>query len=297
MKRIISLLLSILLLVSLCACGKDETENSSEPEAITEEITSVEPEEAVMDEPEEPTTTATAQLIVNSSSDDTETNISIFPLYNERSNSAWYHFVIESEEDEIPIRVLIESQWGREDKTEEDFLVESDEMKTVKPNEWISGTFDLMDSNLYFYRITLYYGETTQILSTVTIYTPDERALYESSDIRNAEPKFHAYNELTEEEQELYEKCEYAVFDYADINHYTSISSFRAWQWENSLYLFIEFTKPVGRLWFAIDMNDYTKYVAHFDSDYIMPEGAGRAENNVLFDYYYFIRALNEHFE
>lgn len=44
-------------------------------------------------------------------------------------------------------------------------------------------------------------------------------------------------------------------------------------------------------------MNDYTKYVAHFDSDYIMPEGAGRAENNVLFDYYYFIRALNEHFE
>ena len=161
-----------------------------------------------MDEPEEPTTTATAQLIVNSSSDDTETNISIFPLYNERSNSAWYHFVIESEEDEIPIRVLIESQWGREDKTEEDFLVEADEMKTVKPNEWISGTFDLMDSNLYFYRITLYYGETTQILSTVTIYTPDERTLYESSDIRNADPKFHAYNELTEEDQELYEKCE-----------------------------------------------------------------------------------------
>lgn len=297
MKRIMSLLLSMLLLMSLCACGKDGTENSSEPETTTEEITSVEPEEAVLEEPEEPTTTATAQLIVNSASNDTETNISIFPLYDERSSGAWYHFMIESEDDEIPIRVLIESQWGRDDKTEEDFQVESDELMTVKPNEWISGMFDLMDSNLYFYRVTLYYGETTQILSTTTIYTPDEDAIYALSDIRNAEPKFHAYNELTEEEQELYEKCEYAVFDYAEINHYSAIASFRAWQWENSLYLYIEFSKPIGRLWFAIDMDDYTKYVAHFDADYIMPEGAGRSENNVLFDYYYFIKALNEHFE
>ena len=77
MKKTIALILCAIMLLSLCACGKAETENSSEPEAITEEITSVEPEEAVMDEPEEPTTTATAQLIVNSSSDDTETNISM----------------------------------------------------------------------------------------------------------------------------------------------------------------------------------------------------------------------------
>lgn len=261
MKKFLSLLLTLVMCISLVACGGSSDSKTTKKVKIE-----------------------SCDLTVNTSQDDINDGLSIYNQTRDSVNQLYIHYNVKSEESTVIARLKIESQWGRNETTEEDFTVESDELLELESGVWKTKTIR-MASNLYFWRITLYNGESDEILATKTIYTPYENAKYTS--VSNSEPKFHSFTQLESKEQELYDlSCE-AIIDYASVNHYEKFDYiYNAWDDGSKVYLCVQYKKPSKMIWFAID-KDTKKYVAHFNSDGIIPEGAGTAENNVLNDYFY----------
>lgn len=267
MKKIISMLLIFVLALSLCACGDTVTE-----ENVAEENLKIE----------------SCDLTVNTSQSDTVDGTSIYNQTTDNISRIYVHYKIKCNKPVADIRLKIESQWGRNEKTEEDFSVESDEILTAENDVWNTKSITLA-SNLYYWRITIYNGESEEILATKTIYTPYEQA--QQTTVVSTEPEFHSFSELTESEKELYDlSCE-AIIDYATTNHYEKFEHiFEAWSDESKVYLAVEYKKPYQMIWFAID-KETKEYIAHSNSGGIIPDGVGTADNNVLHDYFY----VNKH--
>lgn len=287
MKKTLTFILALCLCVGLCACGGN-SEPSSEPTNEHEEATTPTEPEVVIPE---------VQMIINDSSEDTTNALRIFPVNRSYDQwTAYAHYFVKSEKDTETIRIKLEEQWGRNEKTEGDFEVESDNIIEVETNKWLTFPFSISASNLYFYRLTIYYGEQENVLATRTIYTPYKKAFYDESSFNDSAPKFHPINGLLDDEQTFVDSCQYAVVDYAKTNHYTSVNSITGWQAETKLYLHVEYKGAGGyeTIWFAIRNDNPESYVAHFNSDGIIPDNEGTAEQNVLNDYYYVEKALTE---
>lgn len=283
MKRVIAIFLVLFLCIGLCACANEIT-----PE-ITEDHTTLE-----ITEPD--TVLPEVQMIINSNEENTTTDLRVFPSIKYSDLwTAYAHYYVTSENPTEVIRIKLETQWGREEKTEGDFEVESDELVEVETNKWLTFPFSISASNLYFYRLTMYYGEHEEVLATKTIYTPYENPFYNESSFSNTAPKFHPINGLLDNEQVFFDNCQYAVVDYAKINHYSNVVSIIGWQAENYLYLGVEYGAAGGYeyIWFAIKNNNPESYVAHFNDEGIIPDNEGTAEQNVLHDYFYVTKALN----
>lgn len=283
MKKLFILVLILAVCLSLCACTNDITPENAEDHttlAITEP-------DVVFPE---------VQMIINSNKENTTTELRVFPStkYSDL-RTAYAHYYVTSENPTEIIRIKLEEQWGREEKTEGDFEIESDELVEVETNKWLTFPFSISASNLYFYRLTMYYGEHEEVLATKTIYTPYEKPFYNESSFGDAAPKFHPINGLLDNEQVFFDNCQYAVVDYAKINHYSNVVSIIGWQAENYLYLCVEYGSAGGyeSIWFAIKNDNPEAYVAHIDYEGIIPDDEGTAEQNVLFDYFYVVKALN----
>ena len=167
----------------------------------------------------------TVRLVINDSKTDTDSQVRTFLKDYMISAEMQIHILVEQETDEeVPIRILTESQWGTDGTTEADFSIESDEIKTVRSNRWYTENLNDTSSNLYFWRITVYYGETSQILATRTVYTPFKGKVYSEDSIRDDQPEFHPYAELTEEEQYCLDLIKPAILDYGRKNHYACLA-------------------------------------------------------------------------
>ena len=198
MKKIIALMLCAVMLLALCACEKSEEAPDTDDSVLTIEEAPVDntAKNKVVDEAQDENALlqssdefkATAQIIVNDSEEDTTTNTKIFPIEEERALVNYYiHYYIECDQEELPVRILFE---GKDydsidncDEAEEFFTVEWDALNSepVKANTW--NTVPIGFFPKLFYRITLYYGETSQVLATTTIYTPYEVPIYASEPI------------------------------------------------------------------------------------------------------------------
>ena len=278
MKKVVSIVLLFCLCIGICACA-------AKPKVTEPEVT--EPEIVFPN----------VQMVINNSKNNTKKDLRIFPAnrsYDQQT--AYAHFYVQSENPKETIRIKLEAQSGRNEKTEEDFKVLSDELVDVDTNQWLIFYISITASNLYFYRLTMYYGEHEEVLITKTIYTPYTEPYYNESSFSDTAPKFHPINGLLEKEQAFFNKCRYAVVDYAKTNHYSAVISMIGWQAETRLYLFVEYQGAGGSevIWFSIKNDDLESYVAHFNSTGVIPKGEGTAEQNVLHDYYYVELALTE---
>ena len=170
MKKIICLALVAILTVICCACGA-----SSDEEAV------VETTEKVVEAP-------VMQMVINTSAEDTTTSKRTF---HQDEGTVIVHYYIESENPEETIRIKVEDQWGADGQTNEDFKVDSDEIKTVETNTWGKHYIHKNGSNLYFYRITFYYGETDVVMNTATIYRPYDKVYYTEDNFSDTAPEYH----------------------------------------------------------------------------------------------------------
>ena len=266
MKKFISVLLLTSMLLVLCAC--ELTPENSVPAAIP-----------------------TVSLAINGNQYDFYHN-RIFPTYSNRSFNAYAHIFVESEKPQETIRVKIESQWGQDEDPSEDFKVVSDEIMTVDTNQWTGTSFNVFASNLYFYRVTVYYGEEDIMLASKTIYTPYEYSRHE--DFTETAPAFHPYG-MNEYEQTLYDNCQYAIINYAKIFGYRSISSLTAFQTSSHLYIGVDYsgTGTLKTAWFAVNLANTSSYkVGNYISE-VIPDNISDYFN-VLDDYFYVEKALCE---
>ena len=268
MKKIICALLVFSVLMSLCGCNAPNDEKVEKKVEIE-----------------------SCNLTVNTSQTDTDDGASVYNQTRDNINELYIHYNVKCEEPTVNVRLKIESQWGRNETTEEDFAVESDEILELESDVWQTERIR-MASNLYFWRITLYNGESDEILATKTVYTPYENEKYSS--VSNSEPKFHSLTTLDEKEQEVYDLSFEAIIDYANVNHHEKFDYiYQAWDDGSKLYLCVQYKKPSKMIWFSID-KDTKKYLSHFDSDGIIPNGVGTAENAVLQDYFYVNKKISE---
>lgn len=281
MRKIICLSLSVILLVLCCACGN--TNATVEDETIVSTT--------------EPVVVPTVKMVVNASEDDTTTSIRVFPVSDDRDD-VYVHYYIESQKPEEMIRIKVEDRWGMDEMPKEDFKVDSDKIIAVETNKWHSRRISCSASNLYFYRVTLYYGEQNEVLGTATIYTPYETPVYDEEDFNDDAPAFHHIEELTTEEQAFFDLCNGLVADYAKNNGFTKVNSIKAWQGEDAMYLYVEY-KGGGykTVWFSISNENPNSWRASEDVDVIVPDGEGTASQAVLEDYYYVEQALSKAME
>lgn len=236
-------------------------------------------------------------LIINDSAEDTSTDIRIFQTQRNRNRIAYAHYCVYSENETEILRIKLEKQLGMDEKTSSDFKVESDELIEVETNQALTFSFYINASNIYFYRITFYYGEHEDVLATETIYTPYEKEFYNESSFSDVAPEFHPLNSLLEKEQVFFDNCQFAVIDYAKKNHYKSISSIIGWQAKDYLYLLVEYnsgSQGAVPVCFSIKSDDTESYVAGSLGGNVIPDGEGTSEQNVLEDYFYVEKALNE---
>lgn len=312
MKKIIALMLCAVMLLALCACEKSEEAPDTDDSVLTIEEAPVDntAKNKVVDEAQDENALlqssdefkATAQIIVNDSEEDTTTNTKIFPIEEERALVNYYiHYYIECDQEELPVRILFE---GKDydsidncDEAEEFFTVEWDALNSepVKANTW--NTVPIGFFPKLFYRITLYYGETSQVLATTTIYTPYEVPIYASEPIPDEVPEFHPYSGLNDEEQALLDKTEYAIFDYAKANSYSGVDFITVAETDKNLYLIVIYSRPLQQVCFRISVADDTDYEADDNFDYIMskePESAGKEG---LRDYYYYRKEIKRLFK
>lgn len=269
MKKILATILALSLCIGLCACG-GESRTKPAPEV---------------------------QMIINGHRENTIVNVRIFPTDRDYDQwTAYAHYFVKSENDKEILRFKLEHQWGLNEKTQRDFEVESDEMMEVETNKWLVFPFSISATNLYFYRLTVYYGEQEEVLVTKTIYTPYKKAFYNESSFSDSAPEYHHINVLQDREQGFFDSCQYAVVDYAKTNHYSKINSITGWQAKTTLYLCVEYADAGGyeTIWFAIKNDNPEKYVAHSNYSTIVPKGEGTTDQNVLKDYYYVEKALNK---
>lgn len=287
MKKTLAFILALCLCVGLCACGgnsEPSTEPTLESTTIPEETTTPTEPEVVIPE---------VQMIINDSSEDTTNELRIFPANRSYDQwTAYAHYFVKSEKDTETIRIKLESQWGDDERVEEDFAVRSDELIDVDTNQWLTFGFSISASNLYFYRVTIYYGDTEELLATKTIYTPYEKAFYGESDFRDTPPTYHPMNGLLEKEQVFFDNCQYAVVDCAKKRHYSAVNSIFCWQTDTHLYMDVEYKATNGyeSVRIVIPLNDLENYIATSSWD-VIPDYLS-VEHVVLDDYYYVERAL-----
>ena len=231
------------------------------------------------------------ELIINDSKDDTVNSINVFPKCRDRGYSAFAHIKVNTDIDNPCMRVVIEKQWGSDDEVKEDFRVESDEMKPMYANKWQEKSFSVSASNLYFYRVTVYYGDSGEALATKTIYTPYEELHYGEDDIPVEPPAFHPYNGLNELDMPVYEACHLPLTDFANAAHYTSVIYMSAWGTQDKMLVFAEFknSSTSDAYWFAINNNNYEVY-----SDLDDVPVSDRSDDSLFhdIDYYYVEQAI-----
>ena len=252
-------------------------------------------------QPEAAPIEATTRLVINNAKDDTETDIRIFPIEEERNSQLYLHYYIDSSVAEVPIRLLIESRgcsrWAEPDIASDYYTVMSDTLLTdpVQTNTWNVRSSWIRDD--LFYRFTLYNGETSQVLATATIYTPCEDPIYAADPIAQDAPPFHPLTGLNEAEQAVLDRCGYAIFDYADRHFYTGVYSVSAWSGICSsgeyLEMLVEYEQKT--IWFWIAPDDPTSYQAGKDLVDEFPDGTGSVEDNILLDDYYFTPYVDEY--
>ena len=190
LKKII--LAFALLAVMLCITGCDE--NFDEPGSGYNEAFG------------EPIVT----LIINDSKKNAEEDIQIFDNLSERERFAYLHYYIEGEAPKYDLRIRTEICRGEDDyNIGEEFKTLSDEMVTEKSGKWQHKDLFLATEDIYFYRVTIYHGDSEKILASKTIYTPKEEQIY--SEVLQDVPEYRLIG-LTEEEQIFYDLCSYTVF-------------------------------------------------------------------------------------
>lgn len=262
MKKII--LFFTLLAVMFCITGCDE--NFDEPGSGYDEAFG------------EPIVT----LIINDSKKKAEEDIQIFDNLSERERFAYLHYFIEGEAPKYDLRIRTEICRGEEFKTL------SDEMVTEKSEKWQRKDLFLATADIYFYRVTIYHGDSEKILASKTIYTPKEEQIY--SEVLQDVPEYRPIG-LTEEEQIFYDLCSYTVFDYAKTNEYSKINDIEGYFSADGtkLYLEVVFRAPWSK-YFEINVNDPTDYSVSdepFDTEGL---------ENALSDYYYIIEEFDNKF-
>ena len=286
MTKIISMLLVICLLATLSACAETDQSEQTEPTVITDPT-----------EPTEELVVPEVDLLINLDSNDTQTHMRVFP--SNRTSSQEYarvHIYVHSEKEVETIRLKLERKYGTAERVEGDFVTGADLFYEIPANEWYDLRFKISPANVYFYRITLYYGEHEILLDSKTIYTPYMTAVYSESDFDDTPPEFRPMNGLIGEEQELYDACQYAINDYAALDYYLKVKSISAWKTEQYLYLKVEYevTDGTETVWFAIRSDDYQNYTASTSANGIVPNEVMTKENNALADYFYVNRALTD---
>jgi hypothetical protein len=276
MKKLISILLCGVLVFSLSSCGKTETEDPKieSTTAVVEEIPDV-------------------KMVINASEDDTTTSIRVFRQKDRVSPIA--HYYIESNKPTESIRVKTESQWGSDDQTKEAFKVESDKVTEVETNKWHTFYIGNSASNLYFHRVTLYYGETDVMLCSKTVYTPYDEIFYSEDDFTDDPPQYHPISGVEGEEARIFDLCEYALVDYAKTNHFNEVRSIEAWETPDKLILYVGYSvnSRYNTIWFSINKTDPYKYIASTNAESVANEGEGTREENINLDFYYIINEIN----
>lgn len=281
MKKIIAMLLLVGLLLTLCACGSTDQGGNSTPENPTEPT-----EELVVPE---------VKLLINLNQNDTENHLRVFPANRTGSQEyARIHIYVESEKGTEPIRLKLEQKYGKDDLASGDFVVGADKIYDIPTNEWYNIRTSVNSSTLCFLRITLYYGEHELLLDSKTIYTPYANPQYTESDFDDTPPVYRPMEGMNDEEQALFDKCQFAITDYAKSAYYLNVKSMEAWQGNDRLYLHVvyEVTDGTEEVWFTINNADPTKYGSDSAMENIIPKDEGTDEQIVLADYFYVRRAL-----
>lgn len=270
MKRV--LLFFLLAVLIFCLAGCDEGEPSDKPleENSVPEIT----------------------LVINDSKKNTGNDIQIFDNLSERERFAYLHYFIEGESPEYDLRIRTEICRGEDDyNVGEDFITLSDEMVTEKSGKWHHEDMFFATADIYFYRVTIYYGDSEKILASKTVYTPKEERVY--SEVLQNVPEYRPI-ELTEKERDFYNLCSFAIFDYAKVNEYSDINDIKGYFSADGtkLYLEVVFRAPWSE-YFEINVNDPKDY----SIEYVFEDfTAGKEEEKpkpVLSDYYYLLKALS----
>lgn len=284
MKRILASILLLCLLATLCACGatehQDPTVASTNPTEPTEEL--VIPE---------------VKLIINLDQNDTENHLRVFPANRTGSQEyARIHIYVESEKETEQIRQKLERKYGKDDLAWGDFVVGADKIYDIPANEWYNIRTSVNSSSLCFVRITLYYGEHEILLDSKTIYTPYTNPQYTESDFDDTPPAYRPMEGMNDEEQALFDKCQFAVTDYAASSYYLSVKSFEAWQGSERLYVNVvyEVTDGTEEVWFTISNADPTKYGSDSSAENVVPQGEGTDDQIALADFFYVRQALTK---
>ncbi|MBE6959862.1 MAG: hypothetical protein E7448_03960 [Ruminococcaceae bacterium] len=283
MKRIFAMILLVGVLLTLCACGSTDQQEPSEPQNPTE--------------PTEEIVVPQVDLKINLEKEDTETHLRVFPANRTSSQQyAYVHVAVNGEKEREMIRFKLERQKGQNEQVEGDFEVLQDRLINMPGNGGYWIRFLITDADVYFYRITLYYGEHEILLASKTIYTPYQNAYYDDSNFADVPPEFHPMTGLNDEEQEFFDKCKYAVLDYCASSYYVGVNHLEAWQGEQSLYLQIELqvTDGTEEVWFAISHSNSESYIAGTSRDGIVPEGEATKDQIMRKNYFYVMQALSE---
>ena len=261
LKKIILFVLSAVL---LCFAGCDK--NSGEPDPGYNEFSG------------EPTVT----LTINDSKKNEEKDIQIFDILSERERFAYLHYYIESETPKCDLRIRTEICRGEDDHNVGRFFKTlSDEMVTGKSGKWHHKDMFVATADIYFYRVTIYNGDSEKILASKTIYTPKEEQVY--SEVLQDVPEYRPIG-LTEEEQIFYDLCSYTVFDHAEKHEYSKINNIEGFFSADGTKLYLEVIfRPPWSEYFEINVNEPTDYSVSYEPFDV--EGPEKA----LPDYYYVI--------
>jgi len=236
-------------------------------------------------------------MIINLEKEDWETDLRIFPANrNNGQQYAYIHITLQGEHDRENIRYKLEAKKGSNEWAEGDYEVVNDKFSDMPSNGryWIR--FKIDASDVYFYRVTLYYDEHDILLASKTIYTPYKNPVYGESDFTDEPPVFHPFSGLDADEQAFYDKCQFAVLDYAASDYYLRVKSFAAWQGDDKLCLRVEYelTDSTETVWFAIDNGNYESYVADTKAEGIIPSGETTDDKIAFRDVFYITRALSD---
>lgn len=138
------------------------------------------------------------EVVINTNPNDTESNSSCFPYYSDEEkkylDTPYVHYKLTGPNETEQIRILIEVRWGADDIVETDFYKQKDYIISVESGKW--ETFQIPDaSNFYYRRITMYLGETDEILYSTTIHTPYHSKNATDGEVEHIDPDFKPYSE------------------------------------------------------------------------------------------------------
>lgn len=236
-------------------------------------------------------------MLINLDVKDTETHMRVFPTNRTVSQEyAQVHIYVHSEKETETIRLKLERKFGSAEKVEGDFVVGADRFYEIPTNAWYDLRFKISPSDVYFYRLTLYYGEYEILLNSKTVYTPYMTAVYSESDFDDTPPQFRPMKGLIGAEQDLFDMCKFAITDYAAAGYYLKVKTLKAWEMGQYLYLTVDFevTDGVETVYFAINKDNTEEYTANTKNDGIVPDEAMTKDKSVLAGYFYVHNALTE---